>query len=88
MQCGRVLGAAVAGMGRHCKGLPENTQSVPPMAAGLFSEAGGVAGKFEGQLRGLKPLMAVHCAQRLLRCCYEVLVFTLSCDRGAMYMIN
>lgn len=48
------------------------------MAAGLFSEASGVAHILEGQLFLLKPLVAVHGTQRLLTGCYQVLVLSLT----------
>lgn len=45
---------------------PEDAEGVAAVAAGLFSEAGGVAHILERQLPLLKPLVPVHGAQRLL----------------------
>ena len=48
------------------------------MAAGLLSEASGVAHILEGQLLLLKPLMAVHGTQWLLTCGNQILVVPLT----------
>ena len=69
-----------------CTGQPEDSKSISAVAAGLFSEASGVAHVLEGQLLLLKPFMPVHGTQRLLTCGNQVLVvpltYTLSHSAG------
>ena len=76
--------------GLHVWGLrqaPENAERVSPMAACLLAEAGRVADVFQRQVCLLKPLLPVHCAQWLLRCGNEVLVFSLTYNSTCLGLI-
>ena len=60
---------------------PDDSERVPPVAADLLPEAGGVAHILDGQVLLLKPPLAVQRAQGLLAGGNQVLVVALACSR-------